>query len=164
MKKTPSRSALGGLLAILVIGASPLAHAADLSAEEISTVSKREKGLACTTTVKARREGVELVANAKYRIDSVEEARRLRAVRSYPQRDVQLGTVTIIESVLSLNFERRRPRAVFEVVFEVQGGARDSIKIREIGRGKSSESKNIPLSDGTTMFVDAEVACRYYRS
>ncbi len=147
-------------MGILILGLTSTTTSASPSAGP----EKREKGIACTTTVKARRAGTELTAHSKYRIDSVAEARRLRTVHSYPQRDIPLGTLTIIESVLSLNFEQRRPRTVFEVVFEVQGGARDSIKLREIGRGKSSESRNIPLSDGTTMFVDAEVSCRYYRS
>lgn len=154
MKMTSSRSFLGGLLAALVIGTSSLAHAS----------GAREKGMVCTTTVKASREGVELSAKSKHRVDRIEEARQTRSVHSFPQRDIPLGRVTIIESVLTLNFEQRRPRAIFEVVFEVQRGPRDSIKLREVGRGKSLETRIIPLSDGTTLFVEAEVSCGYYRS
>ena len=134
------------------------------SAETETAPAGREKGIACTTTVKSRQNGTELTAQSKTRINSVADSRRLRSVRTFPKRDVALGKLTIIESVLEMNFERPRPRATLEVVFEAQGGGRDSIKVREVGRGKSSQSMDLPLADGSTLFVDVELHCRYYRS
>ncbi len=147
-----------------ILGVLALFSSSAFAASDVGDLLAKQKGLQCQTRISTRFEGTELSSVSTVRIDSVDQAREMELVRSYPQRTLALGLVNIVESTTTVNFSRRRPKATVDVVFEAYNGGRDSIRLREKGKGKESETTKLLLGDGTSVDVTVELDCKYYRS